>query len=249
VCVSGTTIGDDDTGRLFFDILRQHPGIDLTYVRQAAGRPSMYCCILVNPDGERAIIGVNVDASPPVPPTAEMVQDARLVTLDLYGGSERVETARYARDASRPVVVGDLRDVAHPVLPFTTTVIASAAELRVSYPDTALSDFAGAVQRQGVRDVIITDGGRGVYVFSSGGANYRLRPPSVDVVDATGAGDAFRAGVTYGMLNDWSPEECAALGTAAGSLNVQRMGASNDPPDLVETQQLAEQVQRSVTRL
>src|SRR5689334_6826511 len=52
VAISGTTIGDDEIGRQFFDLLKEHPGISTEYVGRRVGQPSMYCSILVNPDGE-----------------------------------------------------------------------------------------------------------------------------------------------------------------------------------------------------
>jgi 2-dehydro-3-deoxygluconokinase len=45
-------------------------------------------------------------------------------------------------------------------------------------------------------------------------------PRAASVVDEVGAGDAFAAGFVYGLLNGWSPTECARAGNviAAGPL-------------------------------
>ncbi len=239
VAISGTAIGDDWVGERLDAILAQHPNISTRYLRRIAGLKSMYCRILVTPDGDRTIIGVHVDENPQTPPTPEMIADARLLTLDLYGGAERVEAARLAVQAGRPVVVGDVRSPEHPVLPYTTVAIASAAEVRSDHPTMTLEDFAQAVQTAGARQVIITDGPHDVLAFDTDGSCTAVTPPQVAVVDTTGAGDAFRAGVVYGVLAGWPLVECAALGTAAGAIKVGRSGAASQPAHLSEVQALA----------
>jgi sugar/nucleoside kinase (ribokinase family) len=246
VAVGGMTIGDDAVGDRLFEILARHPNIGTRYLRRRAGLKSMYCRILVTPDGERAIIGINVEGSPQTPITAEMVGDARLLTLDLYGGEERVAGARLAREAGLPVVVGDLRRSDHPILPYTTVAIASAAEIRDGYPGLALDAFARAIQASGPAGVIVTGGPGEVLVFDGDRPVSGVSPPEVPVVDTTGAGDAFRAGVVYGVLAGWPLVESAALGTATGSLKGGRMGASSDLPTLGEVEKLARSLSRRV---
>lgn len=244
VAISGHTIGDDDIGVRLLNILACYPNISTRYLTRQAGLQSMHCIILVTPDGERAIIGVNVEGNLQTPPTLEMVQDARLLTLDLYGGEERVEIAHLAYDAGLPVIVGDLRHTDHPVLPYTTVAIASAAEIRSGYPNLSLNDYARAVQKSGASHTIVTDGPSDVWVFEAGGAAVVIRPPSVPVVDTTGAGDAFRAGVVFGVLSGFSLVESAALGVAAGSLSVGYLGAASNPPSLAEVKSVAQALTR-----
>ncbi len=52
----------------------------------------------------------------------------------------------------------------------------------------------------GVKDVFITMGDKGVY-FSNGVLQGMINSPKVKVVNATGAGDAFVAGLVYGYMN------------------------------------------------
>lgn len=241
VAVSGNEIGGDVVGDRLFEILEHHPNISTRYLTRNPSGRSMYCRILVNPAGDRAIIGINVDESPQTQPTLEMVADARVITLDLYGGEERVAVARLAADAGRPVIIGDLRRVDHPVLRYTQVAIASAAEIRRDYPGMTLDQFANRVRQQGAARAIITDAADPIHVYDDDGAGTVLRPPPVHVVDSTGAGDAFRAGVVYGILQKLPLGECAALGAAAGSINVGREGAASQPPTYQEVMRVARQ--------
>jgi ribokinase len=248
VAISGTMIGDDDIGRQFLEKVKEYPAIDTEFVGLCQGQASMYCLILVNCEGERAIIGVNTDQISAVTPTHEMIASARVLTLDLYGGAERVEAARLAYEIQRPVVIGDLRNTAHPVLPYATVVIASAAEIQMSYPNKSAADFAHDVIGHGPQVVVVTNGGQSASVFTEK-AEVQLMPPEVKVVDTTGAGDAVRAGVTFGVLRGLSPIECAAYGIAAGSLSVRREGGSGGSPSRGELSALSEMILRSATPL
>ena len=50
-----------------------------------------------------------------------------------------------------------------------------------------------------------------------------------DVVDTTGAGDAYCAGFFYGWVNEQPLEKCARLGTLCGSAVIQQVGARFEP--------------------
>ena len=54
---------------------------------------------------------------------------------------------------------------------------------------------AAAIRRMGAKNVLVTDGGKGSVAAVAGGAVLRLPAYRVRVVDPTGAGDAFSAGV------------------------------------------------------
>ncbi len=53
--------------------------------------------------------------------------------------------------------------------------------------------------------------------------------PVDEVIDTTGAGDAYTAGFLYGWVNDHSLEECAKIGTFCGSTVIQQLGARIEP--------------------
>ncbi|MFC5469347.1 carbohydrate kinase [Cohnella suwonensis] len=89
--------------------------------------------------------------------------------------------------------------------------------------EAATADYAAlarAIRDRGVRHVFITAGSAGV--FYSGDEGEKLVPPiPTDVVEVTGAGDAFVAGVAYGILQDASYLEACQYGLAAAHLTLQ----------------------------
>jgi sugar/nucleoside kinase (ribokinase family) len=72
-----------------------------------------------------------------------------------------------------------------------------------------------------------------------GGARLRLPAPATDVVDTTGAGDAFDAGALHAFLAGGSPECQLSLGVACGSLSTRALGGVDAQPHLAEAVRLA----------
>jgi len=83
--------------------------------------------------------------------------------------------------------------------------------------------------KEGVRIVAVKLGARGCYV-TDGEENHLIEPFKVEVVDSTGAGDAFCAGFLYGMINNRTLRECGVLGNFVASRTLTKMGARNGLP-------------------
>jgi len=60
----------------------------------------------------------------------------------------------------------------------------------------------------------------------------------VPVVDTTGAGDTFRAGFIYGLLQGWALERQLAFSCAAGALNCMNEGARGGLKPVAEIEAL-----------
>lgn len=80
--------------------------------------------------------------------------------------------------------------------------------------------------KKGVKNVYISLGEEGVY-YSDGEASGTFKIPSVKVISATGAGDAFMAGLVYGYLNDFKIEESTKFASAAAVLALSHENTIN----------------------
>ena len=67
-------------------------------------------------------------------------------------------------------------------------------------------------------------------------------PPPGPVVDTTGAGDCFNAGVIAGLLGGLDLPAAVALGCAAGSASTRAAGGTAAAPDLATAVALSEAV-------
>jgi sugar/nucleoside kinase (ribokinase family) len=85
--------------------------------------------------------------------------------------------------------------------------------------------------------VIMKDGGRGASAYSpSNPGGIHRQALEVDVVDTTGAGDAFDAGFIAALLEGRLPEVCLQHGLICGSLAVTARGGLGSLPDREELQ-------------
>ncbi len=85
-----------------------------------------------------------------------------------------------------------------------------------------LEDLAGRVEA-----LIVTRGGEGSHIYVDGG---RLEIPAVKptaVVDPTGCGDAYRAGLLYGLMNGFGWEKTGRLAAVMGTQKIEHHGTQN----------------------
>jgi fructokinase len=92
-------------------------------------------------------------------------------------------------------------------------------------PDSPIERFARtACARYDLRAVCVTRGPSGAALLLDG--LYREAPaPHVDVVDTVGAGDAFAAGLGYGLIRSWTVSEILSVATRLGAFVASRPGA------------------------
>ena len=82
----------------------------------------------------------------------------------------------------------------------------------------------------GAKTAVITMGSEGLFVRS---ATYsrQLTAPNVEVVDGSGAGDAFAAGLIVGILEGWRLEQALTFASEVGALACTALGCSAGIPD------------------
>lgn len=243
VKLSGNVIGHDAYGELILDRLRKHAQIDLSLVEQRHGVITPFTRAIVTPDGERSFLIFWYPQAPKVQLTKEMLQGIKYLALDLYGGPERLESARLAFESGVSTVIGDVIWPDHPALPFTSIATNSGAYIRQSFPNVDIRHHARALQSISKGIVITTDGPQMVHALDAQGYGFTVQPPAVTAMDATGAGDAFRAGLLYGLLRGLDLPRSVCWGVAAGCLKVRNLGAATTLPAFHELEALANSLQ------
>ena len=91
--------------------------------------------------------------------------------------------------------------------------------------DADMERAADVLLERGTHCIVVSMGQRGCYWGDRSGAKFyaALRPVS-QMVDATGAGDAFMAGLLYAYLHRFPPERAARWALAAGIIAVTSAG-------------------------
>lgn len=99
---------------------------------------------------------------------------------------------------------------------------ASVIEDRMGQPIAAIAS--------GLQAAVITRGGDGATLYAQG-AQIDIAPvPVSQIVDPTGCGDAHRAGLLYGLVNDWPLRDACCLANVMGGFKIVSQGPQNHSP-------------------
>lgn len=91
-------------------------------------------------------------------------------------------------------------------------------------------DFFKAAEmiiHKGAEKVVISRGDKGLVYFTSKGEAGVLIPPSISVIDVTGAGDSLVAGIIYAHLNGIQTADACKIGMACSILTLQTIETVN----------------------
>ena len=126
-------------------------------------------------------------------------------------------------------------------LPHVDIFMPNEAEASAVAGDSDASIAARRLRGLGARCVIVKRGPEGCLILDDDGE--RTFPAhDAPVVDTTGCGDAFCAGVIVARCAGWSVDEAARLGGAAGALNMRGLGSDAGARDLDEALAFAGEV-------
>ncbi len=207
-------VGDDEFAREAVQEL-DASGVDLTGLHTVSG-PTGVALILVGADGENQIVvapGANGDLAA----GAVSVDGAVLCQLEIPPAAVSAAARRAARFFLN---AAPARAVPDEVVACAELVVVNRYELDALPAEPRLT--------------ALTLGADGAVLLEAGEEVARARPPAVDAVDGTGAGDAFCACLVVSLLEGRDPEEALRRACAAGALAASRFGAQPSLPTAVE---------------
>lgn len=96
-------------------------------------------------------------------------------------------------------------------------------------------DFTQIASR--VDALIVTRGEHGAHIYSSGRLLDIPCVRTAQVVDPTGCGDAFRAGLLYGLSKGLDWETTGRLASLMGAIKIEHQGGQNHAPSVTEIEE------------
>lgn len=100
-----------------------------------------------------------------------------------------------------------------------------------------------------VKALIVTLGANGSYIYADG-QRFEIPPVKADeVVDPTGCGDAYRAGLLYGISRGWDWPTCGRLASVMGAVKIGSRGGQNHKPSKEEIEVIYTQALVDNTKL
>ncbi|MDO8962530.1 MAG: carbohydrate kinase family protein [Methylophilus sp.] len=112
------------------------------------------------------------------------------------------------------------------------------------YESQVIQDKTGLTLEQlaaKVKALIVTLGGSGSQIYADG---QLFEIPCVNankVVDPTGCGDAYRAGLLYGIVRGWDWPTCGRLASTMGAIKIESRGGQNHRPTREEIENVYSQ--------
>lgn len=226
-------VGDDVFGRAARELWAEE-GLGTTLVRSDPSRPTGLAFMILDQNGQNRIavdVGANGSLSP---------EDARLAE-DAIAGADVVmaqfeplvvtvlEAFRIARRHGIPTLLNPApaRPLGDDLLPLVDVLVPNLSEARelAGLPAAGfrVEDAARILRERGAGTVVVTLEDEGAYVLDGDGGR-RIAGVEVDVVDSTGAGDAFCGALGVGLAGGLSIDEAVRDANRAGAYCVTRVG-------------------------
>ena len=239
--------GDDDGLASFRELLSKE-GVELRVFVDGGGTGLAFPMVL--PDGSNAIVllpRANAALRPEhVMASAGVFRDASVLLVQHEVPVEAsVTAARIARELGITVILNPApaRDDADELAALADWLVPNEVEAAtlvgrpVTDPDSAFG-AAEALLPRVRRGVVVTLGAAGAVAVEKDGARHRVAPFPADVVDPTGAGDAFCAAFAVGLAEGRGVFAALRLASAAGAVAVGRVGAEPGLPRRQDVEEL-----------
>ncbi len=218
-------VGDDPAADEALKTLRQE-GVDLSYCKPLANHSTGMAMIVVSESGENQIV---------VAPGANAAFDAEHLELPHTDASiaqlevpiETILKAARASDNFFCLNAAPAKPVPHELLGHVDLLVVN--EIEAETLGKELDNFHGLLAS--------TFGSKGAILSHNGQQIASATPPKVDVVDTTGAGDAFTAALTVALVKGMDPQPALEWACVVGALTTTKMGAQSSPTRM-EVQQL-----------
>ena len=241
-------IGADTFGDFVLEALETNR-VDTRAMMRDAEINTPVTFVAVASDGERSFLhymGTNSvvsenDVNSDLIRSCKILHVAGAFVMPKLDGEPMARVLRYAKDAGVMTSLDTVWDASgkwlktlEPCLPYIDVFLPSIEEAEQITGLDSPPEIAKFLMDYGVQTVGLKMGERGSYVRTGKDEIY-VPAYTVDVVDATGAGDAYVAGFLAGIVMGWDLERTSQLASATGAACVTAIGTTAGIRNLEET--------------
>jgi len=209
----------DDAAAVEAQILLLEGGVDLSGVQSVADLPTGIAMIAVAPSGENHIVvapGANRALTPDV--LSVPVADALICQLEVP--VDTVAAAARSFDGFLCVNLAPAMHVDVEILQRADLIIVN--EVEAGWYGDSLSAASGMIAT--------TVGAAGATITKNGEDIAFAKPPRIEAVDTTAAGDTFTAALTVALVEGQEPQQALEFACAAGAAACTKLGAQPSLP-------------------
>ena len=240
-------VGDDEKADFVVSVLEKF-GVDTAGFERIQGVPTSSTILNIRPNGERPALHLRGACDYFLPPNKEKLDifDCKVFHLGGTGllkkldGSVSVELLKEAKEKDC-ITTWDLIgatestiNIVKPLLPHIDYFMPSIEEASIMCGLDDPMDIAKFYLDNGVKNCVLTMGGEGSLFVNK---DETIKTPAFDinVVDTTGCGDAFDAGIITGLINNFDLEKSLKFATATSGLVATGLGSDAGIVDFDDT--------------
>ncbi len=235
-------VGEDYFGDLFLEKMAAE-GMTTEFVWRDPVAGTGVACPLIDASGQNAIIGISranmrIDRTQ-VAAAREAIAQADVLMLQFEIPHQvSFEAATIAHNAGAIVLLdpAPFHNIELPIDQPVDYIVPNEIEAAELAGGGSIDRWAAAELERGRKAVVVSVGADGAVVYDGRGRR-RLPAYRVKVVDSTGAGDAFRAGLAVSLARGKDIDSAVRFANACGALATTVLGAEPSMPNLRQVEE------------
>jgi sugar/nucleoside kinase (ribokinase family) len=231
-------VGNDDMG----DFLRQKIasyGVTTDLIQIDESIQTSTSMLPIRPDGSRSgfFVPGTTETFAITEDQFDAVLDAKIIhlggsgLLTAFDGAPSLALLKRAKELGRTTVFDLIQATPEtiacvkPLLPYIDYFVPSIVEAAAMAGEDDPAAVARWFKSQGVKNAVLTLESDGVWVDPEQGEPFQLPAHKIDVVDTTGCGDSFTAGIIVGLCKGWDIRESARFANAVAANVAMGLGS------------------------
>lgn len=246
-------VGNDMYADILLKSLRK-AGTNVSNIIRRPEATTGIALITVNSDGDNCIVvvsGANATLScRDIDNNIDLLKEADLIIFQL---EIPLETVRYgaktAKALGKTVILDPApvpKEFPNELFRYVDIIKPNETELRmltgIDQIESHLPEACRLLRNQGVKNILVTLGEKGVYLDSEDNGICRIPAIPVDAIDTTAAGDSFTAALAVMLAEGKGLKEAATFANYVSAIVVTKKGAQSSIPTLDEVQQYIRQL-------
>ncbi|MGC5324322.1 ribokinase [Brevibacillus sp. SYSU BS000544] len=239
-------VGGDGFGKELLHALSQDQ-VNTDAVKTVDGTATGIASIMLAENDNCIVVvaGANATCSPEdIDRHLDKVEAADVVLLQLEIPIETVVyAAKKAKELGKQVILNPApaRELPEQLYACIDVITPNQSELGylsgLAVDETNVADAMRVLASKGVRQVVTTLGANGSAILTDDNQFERIAGYKVDVVDTTGAGDSYNAGLAYALATKQDLKQAVEFASKVAALAVTKLGAQAGMPTMEQVKQ------------
>lgn len=171
-------------------------------------------------------------------PNETDIASCKVAAVDPYFLEETQVAAELCVKYDKPYVTIDSRHDSFLHQHCAVNVVSKECTNSEQYKDKSIEEIYELLTENTDGLVIITRGEKEILYGRKGGLMKRMKPFSAEVKSTLGAGDTFKAGCIFGLLNNMPDDKLVRFASACSAIAISRFPLPLNPPTMEEVKAL-----------